>query len=90
MGQEHVLGYKALPCGIGHSVGLLFVGLRAAVVGLDGLVLVQILRITDLVAVDNTDLGIIVRESHVGSQREDKCQKRQCYDNREHDAEFGP
>ena len=87
--DKQVLGHQCLPSGVGQSVGLLVRCLRAAVIGLNGLVFVDILRITDLVAVDNAHLGIVIRETHLRSQREDKCQKRQRYDNGKRDAEFG-
>ena len=88
-GLQHVLGDKRLPDGIGQHGRLLLVALLRAALRLDPFVLLVVLRIVDLVTVDDADLRIVARESHLGLQGEDECQEGQCDDNRQHHAELG-
>jgi len=90
-GDEHVVGEKRLPRRGGQLVGLLIGrSLYAAVAVLDGVVLIQILGVADLVAVDHADLRIVVRETHVGLQRQNECQEGECDNHRQKRAELGP
>jgi len=86
-----VVGEKRLPRRGGQLVGLLIGrSLYAAVAVLDGVVLIQILGVADLVAVDHADLRIVVREAHVGLQRQNECQEGECDNHRQKRAELGP
>ena len=90
-GDEHMVGEKRLPRRGGQLVGLLIGrSLYAAVAVLDGVVLIQILGVADLVAVDHADLRIVVREAHVGLQRQNECQEGECDNHRQKRAELGP
>lgn len=87
--HQHVLRDEALPCGVGQHGRLLLVALLTAVLLTHAFVLFEILRIVDLLSVDDAHAGILPGEAHLGLQREDECQEGQCDDYRQHDAELG-
>ena len=86
---QHLLSDERLPRSVGQHSRLLLVALGHTRLRLYLLIAVVILRIVYVLTIHNTHLGVVTGESHLGLQREDKCQERKGDHDRKHDAELG-